>query len=219
MSGGGRFPKAILFDWDNTLIDSWPAIHDAQNHTFAAFGMPPWSMDDIRTRVRKSMRDSYPELFGERWREAGEIFYARFEARHLQTLTPLPGAAALIEALHREGFYLGVVSNKKGDYLRKEATHLGWDHYFSRLVGAFDAPRDKPAADPVKLALEGSGIACGGDVWFVGDADVDLECAANAGCVPVLVRPEAPKSGEFDAHPPAFYAEDCQTLSNLLKRL
>ena len=55
-----RRPKAVIFDWDNTLIDSWSAIHDAQNHTFAQFGMRPWTMDEIRRRVRGSMRDSYP---------------------------------------------------------------------------------------------------------------------------------------------------------------
>ena len=212
-------PNAILFDWDNTLIDSWPAIHDAQNHTLAHFGLPQWTFEETKTRVRKSMRDSYPQLFGDRWREAGEVFYARFEAHHLETLTPLPGAGDLIAGLAGAGYYLGVVSNKKGDYLRKEAEALGWHGYFGRMVGAFDAEKDKPAPEPVELALEGSGIETGPDVWFVGDADVDLECARNAGCVPVLVRAEKPGPGEFDSHPPMCYVNDCQALFNLLRRL
>jgi len=212
-------PKAVIFDWDNTLIDSWPAIHDAQNHTLAHFGQPRWTFEETKTRVRKSMRDSYPQLFGERWREAGEVFYARFEAHHLESLTPLPGAAELLAGLSGDGYYLGVVSNKKGDYLRKEAAQLGWDRYFGRMVGAFDAKKDKPAPEPVDMALEGSGLEKGPDVWFVGDADVDLECAQNAGCVPILVRPDTPRPGEFDSHPPMCYLSDCEALFNLLRRL
>lgn len=113
-------PKAVILDWDNTLIDSWLAIQDAQNHTFASFGMEPWSLQEIRERVRGSMRDTYPQLFGERWREAGDIFYRRFAERHLETLSPLPGAEQMLEGLYADGFYLAVVSNKKGTtYVKK----------------------------------------------------------------------------------------------------
>lgn len=180
-----RRPRAIVFDWDNTLIDSWAAIQDAQNHVFAHFGMRPWTLEETKKKVRGSMRDSYPSLFGERWREAGEVFYERFESRHKEFLSPLPGAKELLETLFADQVYLAVVSNKKGDYLRTEAEYLGFSKFFGRIVGAFDANRDKPATEPVDMALEGSGIGAGDDVWFVGDADIDMECAKNAGCVPI----------------------------------
>jgi len=212
-------PRAVIFDWDNTLIDSWQAIHDAQNHTLTSFGLETWTLDETRRRVRGSMRDSFPALFGERWEEAGEVFYARFAARHIETLTPLPGAGEMLEELQAAGFYLAVVSNKKGSYLRAEAAHLGWERYFGRLVGAFDAPRDKPAIDPVEMALEGSGAVPSRAVWFVGDADIDLECAANAGCIPILARKKPPVPGEFAAHPPALHVDGCMTLSKVLRNL
>jgi phosphoglycolate phosphatase len=210
-------PKAIVFDWDNTLIDSWGSIHDAQNHTLVHFGLKPWSLEETRRRVRGSMRDSYPELFGERWREAGEVFYARFAARHLETLTPLPGAGAMLAELSAAGIYLAIVSNKKGDYLRKEVFHLGWNRFFGRVVGAFDAPKDKPSVDPVDLALAGSGIARGFDVWFAGDADIDMECAGKAGCVAVLLRHDAPAGEEFLSYPPVFHVQSCMALCKLVR--
>lgn len=210
-------PKAIVFDWDNTLIDSWQSIHDAQNHTLVHFGLKPWSLEETRQRVRGSMRDSYPQLFGDRWREAGEIFYARFEARHLQTLTPLPDSTEMLEELSAAGIYLAVVSNKKGDYLRKEADHLGWTRYFGRIVGAFDAKRDKPSVDPVDLALAGSGVTRGSEVWFAGDADIDMECAGEAGCLAVLLRQEKPGPDEFLSHPPMFYVSSCMALCKLVR--
>jgi phosphoglycolate phosphatase len=212
-------PAAVIFDWDNTLIDSWLTIHDAQNHTLTAFGLEPWTLEETLQRVRGSMRDSYPALFGERWEEAGEVFYARFAARHIETLTPLPGAEDMLADLRAAGIYLAVVSNKKGDYLRAEVASLGWDRYFGRLVGAFDAPRDKPAIDPVEMALEGSGVVPSPAVWFVGDADIDLECATNAGCIPVLARKKPPDPGEFAAHPPALHVDGCMTLSKVLRNL
>lgn len=216
--GLGR-PAALLLDWDNTLIDSWHAIHDAQNHTLVAFGLEPWSMEEIRRRVRGSMRDTYPQLFGDRWRDAGEVFYRRFAERHLETLVPLPGAPEMLRDLHAAGLYIAVVSNKKGDYLRAEAARLGWQGWIRRLVGAFDASRDKPAVEPVHLALEGSGISPGTAVWFAGDADIDIECAANAGCVPVLVREEPPAADEFPGHSPVLHVSGCMTLSKVLQTL
>jgi phosphoglycolate phosphatase len=220
MSAGNLVkPRAVLLDWDNTLIDSWLAIHDAQNHTLTHFNLPPWTMEETRRRVRGSMRDSYPALFGDRWREAGEIFYARFSAKHKETLAPLPGAAQLLEDLYEAGVYLAIVSNKKGSYLREEVAHLGWQRFFGRIVGAFDAKRDKPASEPVHMALDGSGIGCGRDVWLAGDADIDLECAANAGVVPVLVRQQPPQTGEFENHPPHMHVDGCITLSQIIRSL
>lgn len=181
-------PRAILFDWDNTLVDNWPAIHDALNATFRAMGHATWSLAETKARVRRSLRDSFPEMFGERWTEARGIFYARFEAAHLENLTPLPGAGEAVAALAASGLYLGVVSNKTGRYLRAEAAALGWDRYFGRLVGATDASADKPAAEPVHMALLGTGLAAGPAVWFVGDGAVDVQCALAAGLTPIVVE-------------------------------
>lgn len=212
-------PRAVLFDWDNTLIDSWPAIHDAQNHAMRTFGLEPWTLEETRRRVRGSMRDSYPELFGSRWRDAGDVFYARFAERHLDTLTPLTGALELLEHLAASGIYLGIVSNKKGDYLRREVAHLGWGSLFGQVVGAFDAPRDKPSVDPVEMALSGSGIEPGASVWFAGDTDIDLECATNATCLPVLVREMAPEPDEFVDHPPVLHVDSCGMLLKVVMNL
>jgi phosphoglycolate phosphatase len=194
-------------------------IHDALNVTFAAFGLPSWTLAETRARVRKSMRDSFPALFGERWQDAGDIFYERYAAIHAEKVAPAAGAEAMLRELSANAVYLGVVSNKKGDFLRLEARRLGWESYFGRLVGAFDAERDKPAREPVALALAGSGVAPGPEVWLAGDADIDLECAANAGCVPVLVRAAAPAKDEFAAYPPVWHFADCQALSKMVKGL
>ncbi len=205
-------PRAVLFDWDSTLVDNWGAIARAMEITFVEMGRPPWSEAEVRANAKKSMRDAFPALFGERWEDAMRTFYAGFEAVHLETLKALPGAELLLQSLAAADVPMGVVSNKTGRYLRTECTHLGWDHYFLRIIGAQDAARDKPAADPVHLALEGSGIVPGPDVWFVGDSAVDAECALAAGCTAIMVHPDRPHPEDLSAHPPALHVSDCIAL-------
>lgn len=217
--GPDRAPRAILFDWDNTLVDNWDVITDALNAVYDAFGMPRWTIADSRAQIRESMRESFPRTFGDRAKEAGRIFSDHFAANHLGRLKEMPGASELLEALAGSGLHLGVVSNKRGRFLRLEAERLGWTGHFSRLVGAADAPVDKPAIEPVDLALAGSGIPRGDEVWFVGDTDIDMRCALNAGCLPVLLRGEPPSPGEFDAHPPALHLPDCAGLTARLRAL
>ena len=118
----------------------------------------------------------------------------------------------MLAALAETGRYLGVVSNKKGSILRREAAHLGWEPWFGRLVGAEDAAEDKPARAAVDLALEDSGLAAGPEIWFVGDTDIDMACAHAAGCTAILLREAAPALGEFGAHPPSRHAATCRDL-------
>jgi phosphoglycolate phosphatase len=210
-------PRAILFDWDNTLVDSWAVIHAAMNHTLEAH--PRWTQAETEARARNSLRDSFPRLFGSDWPKAEKVFYDHFSAIHLSHLQPLPGAEGLLERLSQTGIYLAVVSNKRGAFLRTEAEHLGWDRYFGRLAGAGDAARDKPAREHVELALQGSGIELGPEVWFVGDTDIDLQCAVVAGCVPILVRATPPAVGEFAGHPPKLHFRGCSALTEYLTQL
>jgi len=211
-------PRAILFDWDNTLVDSWATIHEALNICMAAMGKPAWSLVDTKQRVRLSLRESFPVHFGERWEEARQIYLDHFRAIHLERLAPLPGRGELLHGLAAEGIFLGVVSNKTGFLLRREAQQIGWSAYFGNVVGAGDATADKPDAAPVRLALEESGIEAGEAVWFVGDTGVDMECAGNSACVPVLLGGElAPE--ELGAHAPRLEFSDPAALFRFIQGL
>lgn len=189
-------PKAILFDWDNTLVASWPIIQKALQETMEAMGQPVWDLDEVRRRSQASASEAFPELFGERAKEALEIYYQAFARVHMELLSPMPFALELLEKIQNTmpQTFLGVVSNKRADLLRKEVKHLGWENIFAKLVGAGEAHRDKPDSAPVHLALKGT-LNPSPDVWFVGDSAVDVLCAQNSGCVSILVRPkEWPKT-------------------------
>jgi phosphoglycolate phosphatase len=117
------------------------------------------------------------------------------------------------------GVRLGVVSNKNGRFLREEVQHLGWTGHFDRVVGATDAPADKPSPTPVLLVLQTINIAPGETVWLVGDAPVDVECAMNAGCAPVLLRNEPPREGEFAQLSVLRHFVRCDELTHLVREL
>ncbi|MFZ4541676.1 MAG: HAD family hydrolase [Rickettsiales bacterium] len=179
-------PRAILFDWDNTLVNTWPLIHSALNMTLRHMGHPEWTYDRVKLEVKQSMRDSFPAMFGDRWEEAAKHYQKSYRAVHLEQLTPLPDAEAMLRSISRPGVFTGIVSNKQGPTLRLELEQLGWQEYFCAAIGASDAARDKPHPDPVLLALSNGSIGAGPDVWFVGDTGVDLEVAQATGCTAVL---------------------------------
>jgi len=216
MAAPTTLPRAVLFDWDNTLVTNWRCVHAAVNAALESFDLRPWTLEESYQRIRHSLRDSFPIIFGDDWPRAREIFYAHFEAHHLDYLEPLAGAADLLAGLRARGIYLAVVSNKTGRFLRAEAAHLGWDGLFGALVGATDAPVDKPAVEPVRLALAPSGLVPGRDVWFIGDADVDMECAHRAACLPILVGSTPGDDRRLREFPPTLHLQDCAAISALV---
>jgi phosphoglycolate phosphatase len=188
-------PRVLLYDWDNTLVDGWAGITGALNAVFTAFAMPEWSVADTRARVRVSLRDSFPAMFGDEWERARDIFYAALEEQHLQHVRPMLGAADALAA--GAAWPQGVVSNKAGRYLRAEVIHLGWSGHFGAVVGAGDAAADKPDPAPILLALDRLGHRADHSVWYLGDTALDMATARAAGVTAVLIG-DASHDGGID---------------------
>jgi phosphoglycolate phosphatase len=209
-------PSILLYDWDNTLVDGWAGIAAALNAVFAAFAMPPWSVTDTRARVRVSLRDSFPVMFGAEWERARDIFYATLEEAHLRHVMPMPGAAEALGA--GAAWPQGVVSNKAGRFLRAEVAHLGWAPHFGAVVGAGDAAADKPDPAPIVLALARLGRAADRSVWYLGDTALDMEAARAAGVTAVLVG-DAGHDGGIDRARPDLHFPDAHALAARLSAL
>lgn len=207
-------PRAILFDWDNTLVDTWSVAFKGINAALEAVGRLPITIEEFWQRPHHSMRDAAVELFGDSFERGERVFYETVEKIHLQEVKALLGAEHLLDNLKARGIYLGIVSNKEGSYLRKEVHHLGWKSYFREIVGARDAKEDKPSALPVLAALKDSKINPSHEVWFVGDSIVDVHCARASGCVPIVVGIGVASQQEDIVH-----AKDCQGLAQLITSL
>jgi phosphoglycolate phosphatase len=212
-------PRAVLFDWDNTLVDSWDTIHEALGACFVAMGREPWTLAEVKARTRLSLAEAFPPLFGARWQDARRHYLDHFAAIHLQKIKPLSGVVAMLDELSALNVPLGVVSNKAGATLREEAAHFGWSGRFRRLVGAGDAARDKPAAEPILFALEAFGLPPSEEIWYVGDTGIDMACAINAGCYPVLLHEAGPDDPHLPGSPPALRFADCDSFLTHIKAL
>jgi phosphoglycolate phosphatase len=178
--------------------------------------MPEWSVADTRARVRVSLRDSFPVMFGSEWERARDIFFATLEARHLHHVRPMAGAPEALAA--GASWPQGVVSNKAGRFLRAEVTHLGWSAHFGTVIGAGDAAADKPDAAPILLALDHLAQAAGPSVWYLGDTALDMAAARAAGVTAVLVG-DASHDGGIDRARPDLHFPTALDLAARLRAL
>ncbi len=183
-------PKAVLFDWDNTIIISKSIFYNALHAAMEKLDLDKQLLSTklFQENVHLSVRDSFPNIFGEKWEEAAELYKAHFSAVHLDNIQLMPDIVEILDILYNAGVIISVVSNKDGEFLRKEVKKAGLEHYFYAVVGACDANLDKPAPDPAYLALNGmfNKESFNNDIWFIGDSIADLECGYNSKCLPIL---------------------------------
>lgn len=212
-------PIAILFDWDGVLVDTKDLIKKAYLKTFEVVGREPIPIDTLHQLPGTSLRDYFPHIFGSEAKTAEEAFYKYVYENHLACLKKMEGADELLEFLHSLHLPMAVISNKRGDILRKEIKHLGFESFFFEAVGSKDCAEDKPSAIPVHYILEKKQISLPNDrVWLVGDWTADMECAYKAGIVPVLFHNKELRADKKSLFPPKIYVDSCLDLKNFLNQ-
>jgi len=199
-------PKAIIFDWDGVLVQTTDFIKEAFFFTHQKI-LP--HLEKPKDLPALSLRNYFPQLFKEESKRAEKIFYHYVEKNHLRALKEMEGAGVLLDFLAQKGIPLFIISNKKGELLRKEVDYLFWTGYFKRIIGAGDCAEDKPSVLPVSVALGTLGFQASKDIWFIGDSDVDVECAVKSGCTSLFMQPQ----GKIDALAPLKYPTDVRVFS------
>ena len=119
-----RKPDAIIYDWDNTLVDTWPLIKNAINATMRSLNREEWSLEKVRDSVHKSMRESFPEIFGNEWEKAGEIYKKAYQDINIAQISLLKNSFELLNFVKSLNITQFLVSNKIGTTLRKEVKKL-----------------------------------------------------------------------------------------------
>ena len=181
-------PKAILFDWDNTLVNNWEPIYIAYKETLKRLGLKKKSRGEIIKNAKYSLRETFPRVFKDDWKKAKKIFYVIFKKIHLQKIKPIPKVEKILKIIKEKKITCGVISNKDGNVLRKEINKLGWKKYFKVLVGANEAKKDKPSKYPLLLALNKISLKPNRNIWYVGDNEIDVEFAKKNKCSSIFIE-------------------------------
>jgi phosphoglycolate phosphatase len=173
--------RAVLFDFDGTLADSYDAIAASVNHVRALYGLAPLPVDEVRRHVGRGVVYLLAHTV-----PAGDMAAntAAWRAHHPSVLRSgtrlLPGAAEAVRALHAAGLRLGVCSNKPVEFTRQLLEYLGLAGQFDVVLGPEDVARPKPAPDMIRAALDRLGLSPG-EVLYIGDMVVDIQTARAAG--------------------------------------
>ena len=185
--------NTYIFDLDGTLLDTLTDLAASANYALRTHGMPEHSIDDVRrfvgNGVRKLMERAIPNG------EANPDFEATFDTfrehymlHSLDTTQPYPGIPEVLAELRAKGCRLAVVSNKMMPATVELCRHFFPDT-IEVAIGEHEAEgiRKKPAPDTVFAALRELGVEKYSAV-YVGDSDVDIATARNAGlpCISVL---------------------------------
>lgn len=194
--------RAVLFDFDGTLADSYPAITASVNHVRSLHGLPPLSEPEVRRHVGRAAGYLLQKTVPAGSLEANSAAYRAHHPSVLRQGTRLlPGAAESLRALHERGLLLGVCSNKPVAFTRELVAYLGIASYLNTVLGPEDVPRAKPAPDMLRAALSRLNVAAE-QTLYIGDMTVDIQTARAAG-VSVWVVPTGSDEIETlrQAHP------------------
>ena len=174
-------PAAVFFDLDGTLVDTADDLAAPVNHMREARGLKPLPLEEYRPFPSAGSRGllhiglgattddpDYPALRTE--------FLNRYEqeiAVHSRLFDGMPELLAWLEA---NGIRWGVISNKLEYLVHRLVQQLGLGHRVALAYGGDTAPRAKPWPDPLKMALQETGLTARQCV-YIGDDLRDIQAA------------------------------------------
>lgn len=184
----------LIFDLDGTLLNTLEDLANADNHALREFGLPELDLDTVRRYIGRGVRNlmmksvygpDFEERFGkdpvdEETFEEIFLSYRNYYSEHVNVMThPYPGIPELVERLRGAGCRLAVLSNKY-DRAVKDLIEAHFGGAFEVVLGQREGIPKKPDPTAVREILEKLGADPDRTV-YIGDSDVDVKTAANAG--------------------------------------
>jgi len=182
-----------IFDLDGTLLDTLGDLASSVNYALRMHDMPERTVEEVRrfvgNGVRLLMERAIPDgAENSSFETTFATFRQHYMAHSLDTTKPYEGIPEMLSALKGQGRRTAVVSNKFMSATQELIRHFFPDT-IEVAIGEHEAEgiRKKPAPDTVVEALRQLGVGKEGAV-YVGDSDVDIMTARNAGlpCISVL---------------------------------
>lgn len=178
-----RFPRAVLFDLDGTLLDSAPDMLATANRMRVARGQAPMTLANLRPHVSRGSRAMLEAAFPQLPPAQREAMVQEFLDTYLEELgrhsVLFEGIQAMLSALDADGVKWGIVTNKPEYLARDILPQHGWHSRCAVLIGGDTLAEKKPHPLPLQVAAERMGFDVGQCV-YVGDDARDIESARAA---------------------------------------
>lgn len=176
--------KAIIFDLDGTLVDSLFDLGSSMNKVLLRHNYPIHAMDRYRHFVGNGMRKLVERALPNTFEHDIEFYldelltiYADNCLMKTQTYT---GIEALLQQLKDASIQMAIITNKKHELTDKIIEDLLSDFTFEAVMGDLNDGKRKPDPYHTLAVMETMGVRPS-EVLFVGDSNVDIETAQNAG--------------------------------------
>lgn len=184
--------KALIFDLDGTLIDSLEDIAICANMVLKQFGLPTHAIKDYKSFVGAGaqvlMKNCTPENSSkELVKKTIKEFKIIYDQNMKNNTFPYEGINELLELLTKDNYKIGVLSNKPHKFTLQYINKLFKNYNMIEVHGQKDEVPRKPnpiAAINIAKAFD---IPCE-DIYFVGDTNIDMQTAKNAGMIAVGVK-------------------------------
>jgi phosphoglycolate phosphatase len=208
----------VVFDFDGTLADSFEAIASSVNHVRAQYHLPPMTVEEVRRHVGRGalylLSQTVPGV-------APQLALERYRHHHEQIMASLtrlmPGAADAVRRLAQAGVKIAVCSNKPVYFTRQLLEHFSLADAIAVVLGPEDVPRPKPAPDMLQEALRRLNVAPARAV-YVGDMDVDIQTARQAGVRIIAIPTGAQSAAELAASQPDGMISSLSELPEYLQK-
>ena len=189
--------KAVVFDMDGTLLDTLEDLAEAMNRVLEARGLPVQPVDAYRYHVGSGAKNlvlrALPPDRRDLAHECLRDFLKEYESNWRRKTRLYDGIPELLDALAGRKLPMAVLTNKPQEFaqLCMDAFLAGWN--FALVQGQVPGVPVKPDPAGPRMVIERLGVAAG-EILYLGDTDVDMLTAVNAGMHPVGVtwgfRPE-----------------------------
>ena len=172
-------PRAVLFDMDGVLIDSFGIWLAVVNEAARVLGHPPIEAPRLRDAFGQGLEEDVRRFYPGATVGDVRAAFAAAMPRHLGAVRVDPEAIEVLEALAARGARRAVVTNTQDDLAGQLLAAAGLTAHVDHVSAVGPGRREKPAPDLVLDALAGCGVEAA-EAAMVGDTAYDERAAAAA---------------------------------------
>jgi len=178
--------RAVVFDLDGTLVDSYGPITASLNHARAHWDLAPLAEEQVRRRVGHGLEALVAQEVGaDRVTEGVRVFREKYAEIFAGDTRALPESLETLRDLHGKGYSLAVASNKPARFSSVILDRLGMLRFVTHVAGPDTAGTTKPDPEMIRTCLEAM-QSTASETIYVGDMVLDVESGTRAG-LPVLL--------------------------------